>query len=243
MYTCLPLVSEDFAGLNLPDQIPADVKVRLRVARTYRTYATVPVLNNSQALTPGTTYYVASTPVTHDNTTYNNVGTSFVANTTTFTGAGTVSTDAPQNGFNPYYNFGTGDLANDPNNTEAATSALDLVNVVPNPYYAYSGYETSQLDTRVKITNLPPKCDVTIFTMNGTIVRKFRRDVQKDNSSGIVYDPAVPNESTSIDWDLKNYKGIPVASGMYLIHIKADGLGEKTLKWFGVLRPIDLDTF
>ncbi|HEX5001359.1 MAG TPA: hypothetical protein VFW78_02595 [Bacteroidia bacterium] len=243
MYTSIPVLSEQYSNLNLPDQIPSELRIRLRVARTYRTYATSAVLNNTQALTVGTTYYVASTPVTHDGTTYSNVGDSFQAMNTTFTGAGTVTETAPQNGFNPWYSFGTGDIANSTNNVEAAKTALDYINVVPNPYYSYSGYETSQLDTRVKITNLPPKCEITIFTMSGTVVRKFKRDAKKDNSEGIAIQPGVANESTSIDWDLKNYKGIPIASGMYLIHVKADGIGERTLKWFGVLRPIDLDSF
>ncbi len=48
---------------------------------------------------------------------------------------------------------------------------------------------------------------------------------------------------TSIDWDLKNDFGIPIASGLYVIHVNAPGVGEKTIKWFGSLRPIDLDTF
>jgi hypothetical protein len=245
MYCSLPVLSEDFAGLNLPDEIPSDVKIRLRVARNYRQYAAVPYINSQQALTPGTLYYLASAPVTYNGSTYSNIGDTLTAQpgVTIFTGNGTLTTEKPDNGFNPFYTFGTGDIANSTNNTAAATSALDLINVVPNPYYSYAGYETSQLDTRIKITNLPPKCDVTIFTMSGTVVRKFKRDAQKDNSTGIEYDPAVNNESTSIDWDLKNHKGIPIASGMYLIHVKADGLGEKTLKWFGILRPIDLDTF
>ena len=38
-------------------------------------------------------------------------------------------------------------------------SVMDLINVVPNPYYAYSTYEGvengGQLDSRVRITNLP----------------------------------------------------------------------------------------
>lgn len=244
MYTSLPLVAEGFESLNLPDGIPSDVKIRLRVARAYRTYATADVLKNNQALTSGTTYYVASTPVTYDGTTYSTVGSSFTAGAvTTFTGAGTVTSTTPANGFNPFYTFGTGDLANSPNNVSAATSALDQINVVPNPYYAYSSYETSQLDNRIKITNLPPVCNITILTMNGTIIRKFKRDVAKDNSEGVVYDPAKPNTETAVEWDLKNLKGVPIASGMYLIHIEAPGLGEKTLKWFGMIRPIDLDTF
>jgi len=28
-----------------------------------------------------------------------------------------------------------------------------------------------------------------------------------------------------------------------MIHVNAPGIGEKVLKWFGVLRPIDLDSF
>ncbi|MBL6871633.1 MAG: hypothetical protein ISQ95_03455, partial [Flavobacteriales bacterium] len=48
---------------------------------------------------------------------------------------------------------------------------------------------------------------------------------------------------TSIDWNLKNKVGIPIASGVYLIHINAPGVCEKVLKWFGVIRPPDLDSF
>jgi hypothetical protein len=48
---------------------------------------------------------------------------------------------------------------------------------------------------------------------------------------------------TSVDWDLKNHKGLPIAGGVYLIHIKADGVGEKLIKWFGALRPVDLNSF
>jgi hypothetical protein len=243
MWTSIPMISDVYSNINFPDQIPADVKIRLRVARQYRPYAPYPFITNREQLNVGTTYWVATAPVTHNAITYNNVGDSFTATSNTFTGSGTVTATAPVNGFNPLYTFGTADLANNTNNTSAATDALDLINVVPNPYYAFSTYEINQLDNRVKITNLPPKCTVSIFTMSGTLVRKFKRDVPQDNSAGIEYDPAVPNQETSLDWDLKNQKGIPVASGIYLINVQAPGLGEKTLKWFGMLRPIDLDTF
>jgi hypothetical protein len=48
---------------------------------------------------------------------------------------------------------------------------------------------------------------------------------------------------TSLDWDLKNSKNIPIASGTYIIHVNVPGVGEKILKWFGVMRPVDLDNF
>jgi hypothetical protein len=141
----------------------------------------------------------------------------------------------------PYYTFSTNDLIAKVNQTEVAKTALDLINVVPNPYYAYSNYETNQLDNRIKITNLPNKCTVSIYTLGGTLIRQFKRDVGFDNSAGATTKEV--NLETSQDWDLKNALNIPVASGMYLIHVSAEGIGERTLKWFGVMRPIDLDSF
>jgi len=250
MWVSLPMIADAYVDRsvnhqNFPANIPSDVKVKIRVARTYRTYATSAVLKNNEPIVDGTTYYIASTPVTYNGTTYSTVGASFVgvAGVTAFTGNGTVTSSQPANGFNPLYTFGTGDLANNINNAEAAQDALQYINVVPNPYYAFSSYETSQLDNRIKVTNLPPRCTVSIFTMSGTLVRKFIRDVDSDNSSGEVYNPAKTNPETSLDWDLKNQKGIPIASGMYLIHVDAPGVGAKTIKWFGMIRPIDLDTF
>ena len=137
------------------------------------------------------------------------------------------SANPSQNLNKPYYKFNTSDLRVETSNLDAAKNALDLINVVPNPYYAYSEYEKNQLDNRIKITNLPEKCTVKIYTLNGVLVRTFKKDDPK----------------TSVDWDLKNTKGIPIASGMYIIYVNVDGVGEKVLKWFGVIRPLDLDQF
>lgn len=136
------------------------------------------------------------------------------------------------------YEYSTGYLAPVQNNIEIATEALKMVNVVPNPYYAFSSYEVNQIDNRIKIVNLPAKCEVSIFTQNGTLVRRFKRDVPADNSEGIEASNAVTNLESSIDWDLKNMKGIPIASGVYLIHIDAGEKGQRTLKWFGMIRVL-----
>jgi len=127
----------------------------------------------------------------------------------------------------PAYQFTTSGLATVNDNTEKAKNDLDLINIVPNPYYGYSLYETDQLDNRVKITNLPRKCTVIIYNMSGTVIREYNKDTPV----------------TSIDWDLKNHAGIPVASGIYLIHVNADGIGERVIKWFGSLRPTDFNAF
>ena len=132
-----------------------------------------------------------------------------------------------ENDWDPYYTFTMDDIKVETNNTAAADSACQLLNVVPNPYYAYSNYEFNKLDNVVKVVNLPDVCDVKIYTVNGTLVNTFKKD------SPVTY----------IDWDLKNYAGIPIASGVYLIHIKVPDGCERVLKWFGVVRPPDLDSF
>ncbi len=127
----------------------------------------------------------------------------------------------------PLYKFSTNGLETVNNDQATAESALDLINVVPNPYYAFSGYETSRIDNRIKFINLPQRCTISIYAVNGTLVRKFRKD----------------NELTFLDWDLKNSTNIPISGGMYLCHIDVPDVGEKVLKWFGAMRPLDLQNF
>ncbi len=127
----------------------------------------------------------------------------------------------------PMYGFNTENIATVKNSALAAKGSLNLINVVPNPYYAYSGYEVNQLDNRVRVTNLPQKCTVTIYTVSGSLVRQYAKD----------------DANSYVDWDLKNTAGIPIAGGIYLIYVKVDGVGEKVIKWFGSLRPIDLNSF
>jgi hypothetical protein len=44
---------------------------------------------------------------------------------------------------------------------------------------------------------------------------------------------------TSINWDLKNFYGVPVSSGVYLINVTVPGVGERTLKSFIISRAFD----
>jgi hypothetical protein len=134
----------------------------------------------------------------------------------------------PKNDNYPFYSFNTKNIATIKESKFAGENALNLINVVPNPYYAYSEYELNQLTNLVKITNLPVTCTVSIYNINGTLIRRIQKDDKK---------------ATYLDWDLKNNTGIPIASGLYYIHVDAGDLGEKTIKWFGALRPVDLNAF
>jgi flagellar hook assembly protein FlgD len=80
----------------------------------------------------------------------------------------------------------------------------------------------------VKITNVPDQCVVTIYSVNGTKIRQFKKD----------------SPVTSIDWDLTNHAGTPIASGIYIIHVKDNvNGGEQTVKFYCAMRQIDLNTF
>jgi hypothetical protein len=128
------------------------------------------------------------------------------------------------NNYWPMYKFDTKAVTTNYADEEKAKTDLDLINVVPNPYNAYSKYEVDQFDNRIKITNLPQRCTVVIYSANGSLIRQFNKDEAK----------------TSIDWDLKNFAGISIAGGVYIIHVKTDQ-GEKVIKWFGSLRPVDFN--
>lgn len=151
----------------------------------------------------------------------------------------------------PRYQFSTVGLGVKRGQTAVAKNALDLIRIVPNPYLAYSQYETTQFDTRIKIINLPNKCTVSIFSIDGTFIRRYTRAIdvnpatnaKVDISDGAALTDGDINLDSSLDWDLKNDKGVPVSSGVYIVHIKADGLGERTQKVFVGMRPPDISNF
>jgi hypothetical protein len=141
---------------------------------------------------------------------------------------------------NPSYEFEI--KGKQPNALEkpAYAGALANVNVVPNPYYAYSGYETSQFTNIVKITNLPERAIITIYSVDGKFIRKYNREERP--AKILSSNPANRNQQVNpdLEWDMKNFQGIPVASGVYLMHIVAPELGEeRTIKWFGINRKFD----
>ena len=146
--------------------------------------------------------------------------------------------DAPaeiiaQKGF-PTYQISTKELAPIHNDTRVYQKVLDNINIVPNPYYGGSLYERNVLDTKVKIINLPTDLKnsapvtVNIFTVNGILIRTLTKG---------------DSETSFIDWDLKNFANIPVAGGVYIIHVNCPGIGERMLKFFCTMRPTDLNTF
>jgi hypothetical protein len=128
-----------------------------------------------------------------------------------------------KNNGKPMYSWNMDKLATSTQNGKALAEALMLINVVPNPYYAYSDYERNRLDNRVKIINLPEKCDIRIYTIHGKLVKSISK------TSPLTYQ----------DWTLTNHANIPVASGIYLIHVHVPDVGDRVLKLFAGVRSVD----
>ena len=123
----------------------------------------------------------------------------------------------------PMYSWNMSAVRTTTNSNQALIDALKLINVVPNPYNSYSEYETGKVDTRIKITNLPEKCFIRIYNVQGKLIKSYDKD------SPVTYQ----------DWNLNNHANIAVSSGVYLIYIDVPGIGERILKAFVTMRTVD----
>ncbi|MFH1851361.1 MAG: T9SS type A sorting domain-containing protein [Candidatus Neomarinimicrobiota bacterium] len=103
------------------------------------------------------------------------------------------------------------------------------VNVWPNPYFGYNPEERTPVDHQVHFTHLPEAggCTIRIFDLAGVPVRLIDH-----TDAGNQYEV----------WDLKNNYGIPVASGMYIVHVETDA-GDQILKIAVVLPEQRLDVY
>jgi len=103
-----------------------------------------------------------------------------------------------------------GAITDDP---ELKRQAVKDINVFPNPYFGFSRLEANRFQKFVTFTHLPERATIRIFTLAGIPVRVIEHD----------------SPSQFERWDLTNQDGIPVASGIYLVHIDTP-YGEKVLK-------------
>ncbi len=94
--------------------------------------------------------------------------------------------------------------------------------VYPNPYrddmreeYVELGSESysgqGQFDRRIHFINLPPKCTIRIFTLDGDLVRVIEHD----------RDPADPT-ATHETWDMITRNTQAIVSGIYLYSVESD---------------------
>jgi hypothetical protein len=124
------------------------------------------------------------------------------------------------------FTFGTANLV-EKLTVQDRKGLLDQVKVVPNPYFAYSTYEVSYDQPRLKFTHLDNKATIRIFNLAGNLVRT----IEKNSPSNEIY------------WDLKNEAGLKVASGMYIAHVEVPGVGQKIIKFAVIQREERIDRY
>jgi hypothetical protein len=85
-------------------------------------------------------------------------------------------------------------------------SNLETVGVVPNPYKESAQWDPAPNQRRVHFIHLPPGSTVRIYTSSGELLRTLIQDPNA-NPGGA---------SGDLAWDLRNDKGRPVVSGIYI---------------------------
>jgi hypothetical protein len=103
---------------------------------------------------------------------------------------------------------------------DSAKRALNRIRVVPNPYVAaerwepLNPYSSGRGPREIHFINLPQKCTIRIFDVNGTLVRKLEHDSVLENGTAI--------------WDVLSKDGLEISYGVYVFHIEAPGIGQKS---------------
>ena len=115
-----------------------------------------------------------------------------------------------------------------PPSLSAERERLKDIGIAPNPYKGASAYEVNKFKDEVRFTNLPDVAIIRVFTLNGTLIKTIRKQ-----QPGIA----------TVSWDLTTDHDMPIASGLYLIHVEVPGVGETTLKFAVVKKQVHLDVF
>jgi hypothetical protein len=107
-------------------------------------------------------------------------------------------------------------------NTLAKTD-LDKIRVVPNPYVVTNvweprnTYSNGRGERQLHFTHLPMNCTIMIFTVNGQLVKTLYHNGTADDGTEI--------------WNMLSKDNLDISYGIYIYHVKADGVGEKTGKF------------
>jgi hypothetical protein len=124
------------------------------------------------------------------------------------------------NGY-PTYRFRIEGQQATPLTPEGVADALDQIRIAPNPCSGAAGV--------ARVINLPARCVVTLYTLDGRIVRQYQRDEQPEPPHG--YGIPAGQVTPDLELALSSANGARLVSGVYLLHVRADGLGERTLQW------------
>ncbi len=108
-----------------------------------------------------------------------------------------------------------------------ARSRLNDIRVVPNPYIVSNIVENRptpvrpQQERQLHFINLPAKCTIRIFNVAGQLIQTLNVNNSIDNDRYV--------------WDMLTKDNLDMSYGIYIYHVEAPGIGEKTGK-FAVIK-------
>jgi len=109
----------------------------------------------------------------------------------------------------------------------AATSADSAkVGVYPNPYRVNAAWDGSTNRTRkLYFTNLPARCEITVYTPAGEIVDRFEHDAATYTGEGRWYDQFAGSGTRVAAggehaWDLLSQANLNLSTGLYLFAVR-----------------------
>lgn len=119
--------------------------------------------------------------------------------------------------------------------------------VYPNPYYARAAWEgssTAHEDRRIMFANLPPHCEVSIYTAAGDLVYRFEHHADNPaaqaQSSRWYETYSEPSQLTPSGgehgWNLLSRSGQIIARGLYVFAVKDLESGETRTGKFVIIR-------
>ncbi|MDZ7288743.1 MAG: T9SS type A sorting domain-containing protein [candidate division KSB1 bacterium] len=106
---------------------------------------------------------------------------------------------------------------------ELAKTEMERIRVVPNPYIVTNAWEPrnpysdGRGERALHFIHLPAKCTIKIFNIRGQLVNTLEHD-------------APINDGTEI-WNMLSKDNLEISYGIYIYHVKAEGIGEKTGKF------------
>jgi len=108
---------------------------------------------------------------------------------------------------------------------------LDAIKVVPNPYLVRNNWDTDRYSKHLMFTHLPTKCTIRIYTLAGDLVKIIYHDGSQNSFAKVIGGTPTGGTGGTESWDLLTYNSQLIASGVYLFHVEAPGIGNKIGKF------------
>jgi uncharacterized protein YqfB (UPF0267 family) len=92
-----------------------------------------------------------------------------------------------------------------------AQNTSENIKVVPNPYISRSNFNENKYVRKIRFTNLPAICTISIFTVSGEQVFTLNHQSEMDGNEW---------------WDLRTINNQEIAPGLYVYVVQAEGMDD-----------------